>query len=103
MYDWRVSFESGPGRPAPRFSLGLPYRREFKSLGYGDGRDPKGTGCKNAWWVLYEAVEEANRILDGYRRAHGRLSRPRRTLRETAIRRLAAAVAAVRRAADRDA
>jgi hypothetical protein len=100
MYDWRVSF----GYPSCRFSLCLPYRLEFKQLGRSDPvSDPKGKGCRNAWWVLNEAVEEANRILAAYLRVHGRLGPPRRTLREAARRWLTTAQTAARKVANRDA
>jgi hypothetical protein len=100
MYDWRVSF----GYPSSRFSPCLPYRLEFKKLGRSDPLgDPKAPAARSAWWVLYEAVEQANRILDAYLRAHGRLGPPRRTLREAARRLLAAARAAARKVANRDA
>jgi len=100
IYDWRVSF----GYPFSRFALCLPYRREFKQLGRSDPLgDPKGKGSRNAWWVLNEAVEEANRILDAYLRAHGRLGVPPGTVREAARRWVAAARAAARKVANRDA
>ena len=81
MYDWRVSF----GYPFSQFALCLPYRFEFKQLGSSDQLgDPKGRGSRAAWWVLNEAVEDANRILDAYLRAHGRLGAPRRSVGEAA-------------------
>ncbi len=100
MYDWRVSF----GYPFSQFSLCMPYRLEFKRLGSSDPLgDPKAKASRNAWWVLNEAAEEANRILGAYLRAHGRLGPPRRTLREAARRWLTAAQAAARKVANRDA
>ena len=91
MHDWRISF----GYPFAQFALCRPYRLEFKQLGSGEPTaDPKGTGCRNAWWVLTDAVEEANRILAGYTRARGRLRAPRRGLREVARQWLAARAAA---------
>jgi hypothetical protein len=71
MYDWRVKFAD-----YARFSLCLRYQREFKSLGWNEGPQPEGTAEQNAWWVLYEGVQEANRLLTGYRRWHGRLRSP---------------------------
>ena len=100
MYDWRVSF----GYPFSQFSLCMPYRLEFKRLGSSDPLgDPKGKASQNAWWVLNEAVEVANRILGAYLRTHGRLGPPRRTVRETLRRWLTAAQAAAWRVANRDA
>jgi hypothetical protein len=73
MYDWRVTFED-----EARFSLSLPYRREFKNLGWNEGWQPDGAAEQNAWWVIYEGAQEANRLLAGYRRWHGRLRPPMR-------------------------
>lgn len=100
MYDWRVSF----GYPFSEFSLCMPYRLEFKRLGSSDPLgDPKGKASQNAWWVLNEAVEEANRILGAYLRTHGRLGPPHRTVRETLRRWTVAAQVAAWRVANHDA
>jgi hypothetical protein len=97
IYDWRVSF----GYSLPQFSLCLPYRREFKRLGLSDPvGDPKGKAARNAWWVLNEAVDEANRILAAYLRVHGRLGPPRRTARDAVRRWAVAAQAAAWRVAN---
>jgi hypothetical protein len=100
MYDWRVSF----GYPFSGFSLCMPYRLEFRRIGSSDPLgDPNGKASRNAWWVLNEAVEEANRILGAYLRVHGRLRPPRRTVRETVRRWAVAAQAAAWRVANHDA
>jgi hypothetical protein len=67
MYQWRVTLPVAAG-----FALCSPFRQDVKHLGTDHG-GTRGKGCRTALSILRDAVDAANKILDAYAQAAGRI------------------------------